>query len=435
MEKNKISLSNESDYNETHIIIEPESYIHSFIYKIKSKYNKSEKADDINIHISGKILYYIEDLTIIYFVYKIPKNSKENLFKKDIIFSFEFIDKKVPYIKAISNFIFPTLFDGRNLFSFLVNNNKYIFDVGKLDECEKIINDIISGINKFIISLKENLDVKVLIYYGDYSLNHQYLINDFLINNTMINFFRINDLDNKFNNNLNNNLTNKNNINNIKRNNLKYIIITQLYFLVFEPVNENKSYAKLIQINHLKDVNIIIKNNEKEINKKTYYIKITKDINNNLLIKFILIHRNYLSKEEKLVIKKEDFECDYDDHIKFKDCLDEKKEDLNYRNYLLVIKNSKNLSAMEEQKDKSKKKKFISESRCNDYKKYIEYYELLYDYYKKKKNEENVKDKLKDIFSKLTFFCVELITFKDSDPKENFIYKSKLEKYSKFFID
>ena len=90
---------------------------------------------------------------------------------------------------------------------------------------------------------------------------------------------------------------------------------------------------------------------------------------------------------------------------------------------------------MEEQKDNNKKKKFISQSRCNDYKKYIEYYELLYDYYKKKKNEENVKDKLKDIFSKLTFFCVELITFKDSDPKENFIYKSKLEKYSKFFID
>ena len=43
------------------------------------------------------------------------------------------------------------------------------------------------------------------------------------------------------------------------------------------------------------------------------------------------------------------------------------------------------------------KKKFISENRCNDYKKYIEYYEILYDYYKGKKNEENVKNKLKDI--------------------------------------
>ena len=435
MEKNRISLSNESDFNETHITIEPESYINSFIYKIKLKYNTSEKADDINIHITGKILYYIEDLTIISFIYKIPKNSKENLFKKDIIFSFEFIDKKVPYVKAISNFIFPTLFDGRNLFSFLVNNNKYIFEIGKLDECEIIISNIISGINKFMISLKENLDIKVLIYYGEYSLNHQYLINDFLINNTMINFFRINDLDNKFNNNLNNIAINKNNINNIKGNNLKYIIITQLYFLVFEPVNENKSYAKLIQINHLKDINIIIKNKEKETEKKNYYIKITKDINNPILIKFILIHRNYLTKEKNSIVKNEYIECDYDDYMKFKTSLDEKKEELNYRNYLLVIKNSKNLTAMDEHREYSTKKKFISESRCNDYKKYIEYYELLYDYYKKRKNEENVKDKLKDIFSKLTFFCVELITFKDSDPKENFIYKSKLEKYSKFFID
>ena len=58
MEKNKISLSNESDYNETHIIIDQESYINSFIYKIKLKYNKSEKSDDVNIHITGKILYY-----------------------------------------------------------------------------------------------------------------------------------------------------------------------------------------------------------------------------------------------------------------------------------------------------------------------------------------------------------------------------------------
>ena len=273
-----------------------------------------------------------------------------------------------------------------------------------------------------------------MIYYGDYTLNHQYLINDFLINKTIINFFRINDIDNKFSSCLNDS-ANKNNINNIKINNLKYIIITQLYFLVFEPVNENKSYAKLIQIYHLKDINILIKANEKEKDKKSYYIKITKDINNTLLIKFILVHRNYLSKDENQISKNEDIECDYDSHIQFKNSFDEKKEELNYKNYLLVIKNSKNLSAMDEQKDLSKKKKFISENRCNDYKKYIEYYELLYDYYKKKKNEINVKDKLKEIFSKLTFFCVELITFKDSNPKENLIYKSKLEKYSKFFMD
>ena len=40
---------------------------------------------------------------------------------------------------------------------------------------------------------------------------------------------------------------------------------------------------------------------------------------------------------------------------------------------------------------------------------------------KKKEKEENVKERLKEIFSNLTFFCVELLTFKDSDPKENLI--------------
>ena len=54
---------------------------------------------------------------------------------------------------------------------------------------------------------------------------------------------------------------------------------------------------------------------------------------------------------------------------------------------------------------------------------------------KKKEKEENVKERLKEIFSNLTFFCVELLTFKDSDPKENLIYKSKLEKFSKYCIE
>ena len=113
--------------------------------------------------------------------------------------------------------------------------------------------------------------------------------------------------------------------------------------------------------------------------------------------------------------------------------MEEKKREVNFGKYLLVIKKSKNLCAPNE-KHNSNKKKFISKNRCKDYKKYIENYEKLYDYYKNKKNEEGAKNKLKEIFSYLTFFCVELLTFKDSDPKENLIYKSKLEKYSKYCI-
>ena len=424
MEIKKISENDGNNISDISINDGTEIKLNSFINKIKSKYNKSEKIDNSNIHIFGKILYYINDLTTLLFIYKIPKNSLENKFGKDIIFSFEFIHKKVPYVKVLSNFIFPTLFDGRNFFYFLTNNYNYIFESEKLEECEKIINEIIIGINKFLVSLKENLEIKVLIYYGDYTLNHEYLINDFLINKPLIDFYRIHDLNNGFS-------SIPNNIN-LNKSNLKYIIITQLYFLIFEPMKENKSYAKLIQIYHIKDVNIIIKNKDPE--NKTYYMKITKDSKNPLLIQFILIHRNHISNKSEKVLKNEDIECDYDDYVELKNSLDDKKEELNYGNYILVIKNAKNMGAMYEKRDFSKKK-FISENRCNDYKKYIEYYEILYDYYKKQKNQENaeeVEKKLKDIFDKLTFFCVELITFKDSDPKENLIYKSKLEKYSKY---
>ena len=425
----------QNDVNSKEIIDETESKFNSFINKITSKYNLSKNSYLKNPHIIGKILYYLKDSSILFFTYNIPKNSPENIFKKDIIFAFEFINNKVPYAKVLSNFIYPTLFDGRNLFYYLTNNYDYIFNDEKLDECEIIIDEIIKGIKTFIKTLEENLEIKVLIYYGNYTLNHVYLINDFLINGTVINFFRIHDLNNEFNNIENNNEYNKISSIKNKNTNLKYIILTELFFLVFEPLVENKSYGKLIKIYHLKDINIVIKNNSKDKDKEnsslnTYYIKISKDVNNSIMINFILIHKNNVSEK---TLKEEEIECDYDDYVEFKNRLEDKKEELNYGNYILVIKNTKNLNAVNQKLD-TNKKKFISESRCSDYKKYIEYYEILYDYYKKK-NGEDIKNKLKDIFNKLTFFCVELITFKDSNPKENLIYKSKLEKYSKYCLE
>jgi len=393
---------------------EIENKINTFLLMIKEKYDKN---NNYNIQINGKILYYILDTTIIYFNYKMPKNAKINLLNKDILFGFEFIQNKVPYIRALSNFINPTLYDGRNLFYCLINdyNNDYIFDKNNLQECEKIIESLIKGIEKFIAVLKDNNEIKVLIYYGEYTLNHTYIMNDFLINKSILNFIRIYEL------------------NNNKNKELRYIVFTQLFFLLFEPNKENKSLGKLIQIYYIKDINIIIENNSKNKNDtklNNYFFKINKD-NNVILIKFILAHGGYLGKK---ISEKDSVDSDYNDYLNLKKILDEKKNEINYANYLLVIQKSKNLFAVNEKRD-SNKKKFISVNRCKDYKKYIEYYEILYDYYKQKKNKENVKDKLKLIFSYLTFFCVELITFKDSDPIESLIYKSKLEKYSKYCID
>ena len=405
--ENKINENNNTNNEEI------ENMLNSFISEIQNKYNEK----DNNIRIIGKILYYLLDNTIIYFNYKILKQNKNNLFNKDILFGFEFIQKKVPYIRILSNFITPTLYDGRNLFYCLLNDydNSYVFDKNNLEQCNKIIEQIIIGIKKFILNLKVNIEIKVLINYGEYTLNHIYLMNDFLMNQTILNFFRIYELNNK----------NKE---------LKYILITQIYFLIFEPINENKSLGKLIQIYSIKNVNFIIENNSKNKNDNklnNYYFKINNDSNKLISIKFIL---TYGGNQGKKVVQKNYIESDYNDDLKLKKVLEEKKNALYLGDYLLVIEKSKNLYAINEKRD-SNKKKFISKKRCSDYKKYIEYYELLYDYYDKKKDKEDVKDKLKEIFSYLTFFCVELITFKDSDPKENVIYKSKLEKFSKYCLE
>ena len=407
-------MENKINENITSNNEEIENKINIFISEIQNKY-KDNKI--YNIQITGKILYYIKDTTILYFNYKMFKNNKNNLFNKDILFGFEFIQNKVPYIRVLSNFINPTLYDGRNLFYCILNdyNDNYIFDINNLEECNKIIEKIIIGIDKFTITLKDNINIKVLIYYGEYTLNHIYLMNDFLMNQPILDFFRIYELNNK----------NKD---------LKYIIITDLYFLIFEPINDNKSLGKLIQIQYIKDINFIIENNSKNKNDNklnNYYLKYNKDVNNTISIKFILTCGGYKGKK---VSKKDSIECEFDEYLKLKNILEKKKNILNSGNYILIIQKSRNLYAYNDKRD-SNKKKFISKNRCNDYKKYIEYYEILYDYYKQKKNEENVKNKLKEIFSYLTFFCVELITFKDSDPKENFIYKSKLEKFSKYCID
>ena len=406
--ENKINKNNITNNEEI------ENKIESFIMKIENKYNKN---DNYYININGKILYYLSELTIIYFNYKMTKDSKNNLFGKDILFGFEFVENKIPYIRALSNFTNPSLFDGRNLFFCLTNGyySNYIFDKNNLEELDKVIETIIIGINKFIINLNDNKNIKVLIIYGEYYINRIYLMNDFLMNQPILNFFRIFEF-----------------TNNNKNKELKYIIITNLFFLIFEPVKENKSLGKLIHIFYIKDVHFVIENNSKNKNEtkiNNYYFKINKDINNIIEIKFILTSGGYQGKKGSL---KDGIETEFNDYLILKNILNEKQNEINFGDFLLVIKKSRNLYAVNETRDYSKKK-FISQNRCNDYKKYIEYYEILYDYYKQKENID--KAKLKEIFSCLTFFCVELITFKDSDPKENLIYKSKLEKYSKYCMD
>ena len=64
----------------------------------------------------------------------------------------------------------------------------------------------------------------------------------------------------------------------------------------------------------------------------------------------------------------------------------------------------------------------------NDYKLYISYFEELYNYYKDFK-EENIQIRVKTYLANLTYFCVEFISFYDSNLEEVKYYQSKMVKY------
>ena len=64
----------------------------------------------------------------------------------------------------------------------------------------------------------------------------------------------------------------------------------------------------------------------------------------------------------------------------------------------------------------------------DDYKLYIEYYEELYNYYKDFKEEE-IQKRVKIYLTNLTYFCVDFITFYDSNSEEVKFYIDKMSKY------
>ena len=81
-------------------------------------------------------------------------------------------------------------------------------------------------------------------------------------------------------------------------------------------------------------------------------------------------------------------------------------------------------------KKNNKKKNRLTENMYNDYKLYISYFEELYNYYKDFK-EENIKKRVKIYLSNLTYFCVDFITFYDSNPEEVKLYQTKMATYLK----
>ena len=259
----------EKDYN---LLIE------SLEIKINKKYNNLLRTQ-------GKLLHETEHINILYYIF-INKSTEINPFEVDIEMSVEFIEKEPPYIQILTNFLEPTLYDLKNYFLCLTKKTDYIFEYKYLGKCQIVFLDIISNIQPFLFYLYNCELFKTFIYFGEYHLNHIYHINNFLKNDEALDFFRINRTENS-------KLFNK----------ILYIIITELYLLVFEPENNNKSLGKILFYKKLSEISIqfeevyCLKNDK--IKKKLKLI--ISDIKMKILFKEDYNKENSINEEIKIV--------------------------------------------------------------------------------------------------------------------------------------
>ena len=366
----------------------------NFINKITNKY-----IDNKELTITGKILHYIQDIDIFSFFCTVNKSTSLNPFSSDIYFNFEFKDQCIPYVQILNDFINPTLNDGRNIYYCLTKKHKYIFDKDYLDDGEKIFYELIDNIKNFLICLKENIQINAFVFYGDYEIKKIYKINELILNKSAIKFYRIIHIDNN------------------KDEQMLYVVITQLYFLILEPEKTDMSLATLIKAFAFKDYQFAFeeKNPNKKKEKIIYTLKIMKEenFNESLNVKFYLYENDKI--KDNLSIK----------YIEFRSTLFQKKSDIDFSKYKIVIKNYKPLFNIENKKTTKLNKYKIKK---DDYKSYIAYYEELYNYYKDFKDEKN-KERIKTFVENLTYFCVDFISFYDSDPQEVEFYRKKMEQY------
>ena len=237
--KDNTIITNKSDTNKN-------IFFTTFINKIKSNLKTEINSNKINIE-----FLEIENK---YFIIKIfyLKQTEFNFFNSEIIFYIKInylFPETFPTIKCISNFIFPTLFDGRNFFNEIVFNNNNFNSLIK--------NEIPNMIKKYVNNIKN----KIYSFIGEYIIDYAYDINfDFLMNENNLIYNRII-------------------IENDVNNNNFVIIMTQICLLFFELFDDNYEYYKLIEYYEIRNIkNVVINNDsnfvvvnfnvEKEINKK-----------------------------------------------------------------------------------------------------------------------------------------------------------------------
>lgn len=177
------------------------------------------------------------DKTLIFLVvYR--KRTSYNKFNSDLKFNLiisQNYPKIPPVINCVCNFIQPTIYDNRNLLLSIL---------GQEWMTDNTLFEIIEKIPDFCERIVENNNQKYMVDYGDYKIDEVYDINNFLMNNELCLFKSYQLIIPKAS---------------ILKNKLKkdrYIVLTDIYFMLFDPAPNYKNMAKLLFWGDIRQTNI-----------------------------------------------------------------------------------------------------------------------------------------------------------------------------------
>ena len=389
----------------------PEDFFQKYILETISNLKKYE-----NIKISSKLLHH-SNLPSFYYYCTVFQNTKINPFDCDILFCFEFINGKIPYVVILTDFIDPTLNDNRNYYRCLTKDYDYVFYLDKYKEQQNILESMINGIQNFLFYVYESKEINNFIFFGEYEYENTYQINDFLQNKNYLNFYRINQIFPKYQ---------------VER----YVFFTKLYFILFEPHNDDKTLLKLIFYKKLKDINLTFDKNEI---KDSLIIKFTYNDNSGITdrLEFIIINRKRIKKKdkeekndlEKKEIKKNEIKQKekYNYDILIKDWLSY-LDNINFKNYENVV----NIYQMIFNEYRGNLKiNAQDKNEIEEYNKLIKFYENLVIYYENKKEINN--ERVHKIIGNIIYICSELINNSKNQKKSENEYLLKAKKYLNFY--
>lgn len=385
------------------IINEDTDSITNEIYQAYLLKTLDDFKDNKYISIKGKLLHYLSSPTLYYYV-KVYKNTNINPFDKEILFCFEFIDNEIPYATILTDFIEPTLNDNRNYYRCLTKNHNYKFYLDKKNASRNVLKSMVNGIKNFLYYLKESININYFVYFGEYEFKHIYQINDFLSKNN-IRFYRVY----------------------VLKNNLQteiYIMITKLYFMIYQPLANDRSLMKLIFIIELNEINF---NYDKNDENHSLILDLTNTkFKSNL--EFVLIDRKHIVSKENKLFDKEKNDIDYEYSKLIKEWFTLQNDNLNiFKKYIGILNNYRII--FDEYRDRLEIiiGKYVN---IEEYEKLIDFYEKILNYYETKetkKTEDN--ERVHEIISNLIYICSELVNHDKKNPRKNNKFLIKIQKF------